>query len=102
MAAGSTAISKLDDDTIRARLSEIPGWEFEAGKLHRTFLFENFVGAFGFMSQVALMAEARNHHPDWSNVYNRVVIALNTHDAGGISERDFELAAAINALTVDS
>jgi 4a-hydroxytetrahydrobiopterin dehydratase len=98
MAAGSAGISKLDDDSIREKLVEIPDWSLVEGKLHRSFVFKDFSGAFEFMTQVALLAETRNHHPDWSNVYNRVVIDLNTHDVSGISVRDFDLAAAINQL----
>ena len=89
---------KLSEAEVRARLSEIPGWELVEGKLHKTFRFASFVQAFGFMSSVALVAEAMNHHPDWTNVYNRVTIALNTHDVGGISALDFTLAKRIEGL----
>ena len=89
---------KLAEAKVRARLSEIPGWELADGKLHKTFRFASFVQAFGFMSSVALLAEAMNHHPDWTNVYNRVTIALNTHDVGGISALDFTLAKRIEEL----
>lgn len=89
---------KLSEVEVRARLSEIPGWELVEGKLHKTFRFASFVQAFGFMSSVALVAEAMNHHPDWTNVYNRVTIALNTHDVGGISALDFTLAKRIEEL----
>jgi 4a-hydroxytetrahydrobiopterin dehydratase len=93
-----TRPKKLSDDEIRSRLSEIPGWQLAGGKLHREVKFEDFVEAFGFMTSLALVAEAKNHHPDWSNVYNRVVIDLNTHDAGGVTDLDFQLAAAANTL----
>ena len=89
---------KLAEAEVRARLSEIPGWELAEGKLEKTFRFASFVQAFGFMSSVALVAEAMNHHPDWTNVYNRVTIALNTHDVGGISALDFTLAKRIEEL----
>jgi len=89
---------KLSDDEIRARLSSVPGWQLVNGKLHRELRFKDFVSAFGFMTSLALIAEAKNHHPEWFNVYNRVVIDLNTHDAGGITALDFELAAAVNNL----
>ena len=89
---------KLSDDEIQGSLGDAPGWALEDGKLVREFQFENFVAAFGFMSSVALLAEKMDHHPDWSNVYNRVSVALNTHDVGGISALDFELAGQINAL----
>ncbi len=90
--------SKMTDEEIRDKLTSVPGWEMIDGKLHRSFKFENFSRAFGFMSSLALVAEAKNHHPEWSNVYNRVVIDLQTHDAGGITGLDFELAAAANDL----
>lgn len=89
---------KLSEDEISSRLAELDGWRLEEGKLHREFRFADFVRAFRFMSGVALVAESRNHHPDWSNVYNRVVIDLTTHDAGGLTENDFELARAANEL----
>ena len=89
---------KLTDEEIAARLRDIPGWDVVNGKLHREFRFKDFVAAFGFMSSLALVAERKNHHPEWFNVYGRVVIDLNTHDIGGISDLDFELAAAANGL----
>ncbi len=75
-----------------------PNWSVDNEKLRRDFQFRDFVEAFGFMSQVALLAEARNHHPNWSNVYNRVTIELTTHDLGGLSTLDTELAIAIDRL----
>lgn len=72
-------------------------WCIKKQKLHKTFTFTDFITAFGFMSQVALLAEKANHHPEWFNVYNRVEINLTTHEAGGISARDFDLALAIEA-----
>ena len=90
---------KLSDDEIQASLGDAPGWALEDGKLVREFQFDNFVAAFGFMASVALLAEKMDPHPEWSNVYNRVSVALNTHDVGGISALDFELAGQINALT---
>ena len=91
---------KLTDEEIRGRLGDLPGWELIDGKLHRTFRFKDFARAFGFMSSLALVAEANNHHPEWFNVYNRVSIDLKTHDVDGISEKDFELAAAANQFYV--
>lgn len=83
----------------KASLSNsLPQWEVQENKLHRDFQFANFVEAFGFMSQVALLAETRGHHPNWSNVYNRVSIDLTTHDLGGLSSLDIELATAIDDL----
>lgn len=76
-------------------------WKESDNKLTRTFQFENFVEAFGFMVKVALLAEKMNHHPDWSNVYNTVVISLSTHDAGNIvTERDRKLAGQIDKLLI--
>lgn len=74
------------------------GWALVQGKLHREYRFGSFVEAFGFMASVALCAEAENHHPEWFNVYSRVVIDLTTHDVGGITERDIRLATAIEQL----
>ncbi len=91
---------KLLPQEIEAGLSTLSGWTLSAGKLHKEFSFKNFVEAFGFMSSVALIAESMNHHPDWGNVYNRVTIDLSTHDLGGISTFDLELAARIDALLV--
>ena len=93
-----SARQKLSDAEVEARLGEVEGWEVRDGKLHREFQFPSFVEAFGFMAQVALLAERRDHHPDWSNVYNRVVIDLMTHDAGGLSALDFDLAGAISQV----
>jgi 4a-hydroxytetrahydrobiopterin dehydratase len=92
------ALTKLDEREIRERLAQLPGWRLEADKLAREFRFADFVGAFGFMSQVALVAERMDHHPEWSNVYNRVKVELTTHDCQGLSERDFALAAQMNRL----
>ncbi|MGH0032299.1 MAG: 4a-hydroxytetrahydrobiopterin dehydratase [Myxococcota bacterium] len=90
--------AKLDDAALRAALDELDGWSLAEGKLHREFAFESFVVAFGFMSSVALVAERMNHHPEWSNVYGRVVVDLVTHDAGGITGLDLELARHMDAL----
>ena len=72
-------------------------WHIEDGKLHREFRFSDFTGAFAFMTRVALVAERMNHHPEWFNVYNRVRIDLTTHDAGGLTTLDFELASFMNS-----
>lgn len=89
---------KLSDQELAAALQRLPGWRSSEGKLYREFEFEDFVEAFGFMTQVALHAQAMDHHPDWSNVYNRVAISLHTHDRGGVTEWDVELAARISRL----
>jgi len=88
----------LDPDEIQRRLAELPGWTVHAGKLHRDFGFRDFVEAFGFMASVALVAERMNHHPEWRNVYSKVVVDLVTHDAGGITGKDLQLAAAMDRL----
>lgn len=92
------AVEKLSEKEIAAELAKLKGWTVQAGKLHRTFEFADFVHAFGFMASVALAAEAMNHHPDWSNVWNKVTVDLYTHSLGGISKRDFELAGKMNAI----
>lgn len=89
---------KLDSDEVTAKLSELHGWSLDDGKLFREFRFASFVEAFGFMTRAALEAEKMNHHPEWFNVYNKVKVHLTTHDAGGITELDFSLAAKMNAL----
>ena len=76
----------------------VPGWQLVGGALHRELVFANFSEAFGFMARVALLAEKADHHPDWSNSWNRVVIDLVSHDVGAVTERDRALATAINGL----
>ena len=87
----------LETAEIEAKMADLKGWGLKGGKLHREFQFANFVEAFGFMASVALVAEKMDHHPEWSNVYGRVSVDLTTHDAGGITTLDFELAEAMNA-----
>lgn len=89
---------KLSEEEVATRLPDLQGWELIDGKLSKTFQFDSFVNAFGFMTSVALAAESLNHHPEWSNVYNRVTIALTTHDVGGISDLDFTLAQRIEDI----
>jgi 4a-hydroxytetrahydrobiopterin dehydratase len=89
---------KLSESEIQSKLRELPGWSLREGKLHRDLTFRDFNAAFGFMARVALYAEKRDHHPEWSNVYNRVSIDLTSHDAGGLTERDFDLARAVNDI----
>jgi 4a-hydroxytetrahydrobiopterin dehydratase len=83
-------------DALDAALAKLSGWGVDQEKLYREFVFEDFNAAFGFMSRVALAAEAANHHPEWFNVYNRVRVHLTTHDAGGITQRDVDLASRMN------
>jgi 4a-hydroxytetrahydrobiopterin dehydratase len=89
---------KLSEEEIRSRLEGLKGWTIANGKLHREFQCKDFVGAFGNMTRVALVAEAMNHHPEWFNVWNKVAIDLSTHSIGGISNLDFELAAKIDQI----
>jgi len=89
---------KLSDSDVAARLKDLPQWTLAGGKLHREYKFADFVAAFGFMASCALVAERMNHHPEWFNVYNKVVVDLATHDVAGISAKDFELAAAMDKL----
>jgi 4a-hydroxytetrahydrobiopterin dehydratase len=89
---------KLTDAEVNAQLSQAKGWSLQRGKLHQEFTCKDFVTAFGNMTRVALVAESMNHHPEWFNVWNKVVIDLNTHDVEGISEKDFKLAAKIDEI----
>ena len=89
---------KLSDDDINAGLEGLPGWSLNNEKLQREFKFTNFVEAFSFMTGAAFESEKMNHHPEWCNVYNKVVVELTTHDAGGITELDFILARKMNKL----
>jgi 4a-hydroxytetrahydrobiopterin dehydratase len=94
-------MKRLDDAAAQQQLQTLPHWRHQSergGTISRDFAFADFVQAFGFMAQVALLAEQRNHHPEWSNVYNRVSITLTTHDAGGLSMHDIELARRIDAV----
>ena len=89
---------KLDADQISAALANVPGWTVQEGKLHREFRFRDFNQAFGFMTRAALHAEAMDHHPEWFNVYSRVVVDLVTHDADGITLLDLSLASKMNEV----
>jgi len=93
-------IEKLNDEERAVALTTLPEWATvaEPDGISRAFSFSNFVEAFGFMTKVALLAEKADHHPEWSNVYNRVHVTLTTHDAGGLSQRDVKMAKAIDAL----
>jgi 4a-hydroxytetrahydrobiopterin dehydratase len=98
-------IEQLSEEAIAIALKSLNSdseysWEIRGAKLYQEFKFKNFISAFGFMTQVAILAEKANHHPEWSNVYNKVKIYLVTHEAKGISKRDFELAKEINKLAI--
>lgn len=94
------AIAELTAAERDAALSGLSGWSLvrEGKAIERHFAFDDFVAAFGFMTRVALLAEKADHHPEWFNVYNRVEVTLTTHDAGGLSTRDIDLARAIDSL----
>ena len=91
----------LTDAEVAARIKDLAGWEVIGASLHRELDLGDFVTAWGFMNQVALLAEKADHHPEWSNVYGRVVIDLTTHETGGLTENDFALAEAIDRILAD-
>jgi 4a-hydroxytetrahydrobiopterin dehydratase len=93
-------VTRLTDGLRDEALATLPEWSWDAGRdaITRRFTFRDFNEAFGFMTRVALLAEKADHHPEWSNVWNRVDILLTTHDAGGLSTRDVQMAQAIDAL----
>ncbi len=93
-------VEKLSADDAAAGIAALDGWAMdrEGDAITKEWTFDDFVAAFGFMTRVAILAEKADHHPEWSNVYNTVTITLTTHDADGLSARDMELAAQIDAL----
>lgn len=97
------ALAQLTEAERATALAELTGWALRSDGLaiERVFKFRDFSEAFGFMARVALLAEQHDHHPEWSNVYNRVAITLTTHDAGGLSARDVTLARAIDAIVTN-
>jgi 4a-hydroxytetrahydrobiopterin dehydratase len=90
--------AKLNETEIAESLKSIAGWSVKDGKLHKEYRFSDFVHAFGFMATAAIAIEKMNHHPEWLNVYNRVIVDLTTHDAGGISQKDFNLAMLLDSI----
>ena len=94
--------TKLDSAEVTRRLEALVGWSIDDGKLTREFTFGDFNEAFGFMTRSALIAEKLDHHPEWFNVYATVRVQLTTHDAAGISELDFELAAAMDRIAANA
>ena len=89
---------KLTKEGLDSAVEGLPGWSVVHGKLHREYKFPDFTHAFGFMATAATAIEKMNHHPEWFNVYNRVVVDLTTHDAGGISKKDFDLAHTLDDI----
>jgi 4a-hydroxytetrahydrobiopterin dehydratase len=97
-------VKKLTDTERSAALAQLTAWKLQDGRdaVERSIKFKNFSAAWGFMTRVALAAEAMDHHPEWSNVWNRVDIVLSTHDAGGLTERDVALARKIDGFATDA
>jgi 4a-hydroxytetrahydrobiopterin dehydratase len=90
--------ARLSEEQIKAELANLNGWSVKNGKLHKDFVFANFIDAFGFMLKASLHIEKMNHHPEWFNVYNKLSVDLTTHDAGGITQNDINLAKTLNSL----
>ena len=91
-------MKKLSEKEIQKKLEKLEGWEFEDNTIETSFQFENFKEAFSIMTRIAFECEAQGHHPDWSNVYNTLTISLSTHDADGVTEKDFKLAQSIEDI----
>jgi len=91
--------TKLSDQQLHTFLNDLEGWELQDDKLFKVFKFKDFIHAWSFMSACAIVAEKLNHHPEWSNVYNQVEVHLTTHDSGGITSLDIDLAKQMNALS---
>jgi 4a-hydroxytetrahydrobiopterin dehydratase len=92
------APERISDDTVTSALADLPGWARDGDAIVATFGFADFARAFGFMAAAAVVAERMNHHPDWRNVYNSVEVRLSTHDAGGLTASDIDLAGRMNEL----
>lgn len=95
-------MQNLSEAALQTALSGLSNWTVANGKLHREYKFADFIHAFGFMATSAIAIEKMNHHPEWFNVYNRVVVDLTTHDSGGITANDIELAGILDALATNS
>jgi 4a-hydroxytetrahydrobiopterin dehydratase len=93
-------MSLLSEQDIEKRLLHFPDWDYFDNALHAEFEFDNFKDCFSAMSRIAFECEAQNHHPNWSNVYNVLKISLSTHDANGVTIKDFKLAEAIDAIVI--
>ncbi len=91
-------MNKFNEAQIHSELKNLDGWKYNSNALEKSFVFKNFKEALSAMVRISFEAEAMNHHPDWTNVYNKLKIRLNTHDAGGITEKDFALAKKIDDL----
>ncbi|WP_422861114.1 4a-hydroxytetrahydrobiopterin dehydratase [Flagellimonas sp. W118] len=91
-------MEKLDLSQIEHQLEHLDGWTYENGSICKSFVFKDFKEAFSIMTRIAFEAEQQNHHPNWENVYNQLTVKLNTHDAGGITQYDFNLAKSIENI----
>ena len=91
-------MQRLSEEQIKTELQGLQGWSVVNGKLHKDYVFDDFVDAFGFMCRAAIHIEKMNHHPEWFNVYNKISVDLVTHDAGGITQNDIVLARTLNSL----
>lgn len=89
---------RLSSESLEKELERLDGWVIKDEKLHKEFEFDDFIQAFGFMTRAAMHIEKMNHHPEWFNVYNRLVVDLTTHDAGGITQNDISLARTLDSL----
>ena len=91
-------MNALSENEIHEKLKQFEGWEYYENAIHTSLEFQNFKDAFSIMTRIAFEAEAMEHHPDWSNVYNTLHITLSTHDAGGVTDKDFKLAEIVDSL----
>ena len=91
-------MTKMKKADVALLLKKMPGWSVKGAKLHREYKFADFPHAFGMMATAAPAIEKMDHHPEWSNVYNRVTVNLSTHDAGGITQKDFDLAMLLEGI----
>lgn len=91
-------MKKLSEDEIQNKLKDLEGWTYAKKAIHTSFQFENFKEAFTVMTRIAFEAESQQHHPNWGNVYNQLEISLSTHDADGVTEKDFKMASAIEQI----
>lgn len=91
-------MKKLSEEEINNNLEDFKGWEYKDGAIHTSLEFENFKEAFSVMARIAFEAEAQQHHPEWTNVYKDLSISLSTHDAGGVTEKDFRMARSIEEI----
>jgi len=91
-------LEQLSSETIQKELENLQGWSIVDGKLHKEFQFTDFNQAFGFMTRASMEIEKMNHHPEWFNVYNKITVDLMTHDAGGITQNDLDLAKILNSF----